>query len=63
MELFQNEQVSQFWVEGNSITLVLHTPINGKNTVTSGLADPEGFRSQMQSLFDRQTKSGVLTAL
>ena len=61
VELFQNEQVSQFWVEGNSITLVLHTPMNGKNTITSGLADPEGFRSQMQSLFDRQTKSGVLT--
>ena len=62
VELFQNEQVSQFWVEGNSITLVLRTPMNGKNTITSGLADPEGFRSQMQSLFDRQTKSGVLTA-
>ena len=61
VELFQNEQVSQFWVEGNSITLVLRTPMNGKNTITSGLADPEGFRSQMQSLFDRQTKSGVLT--
>ncbi len=62
VELFQDEQVSQFWVEGNSITLMLRTPMNGKNTVTSGLADPEGFRSQMQSLFDRQTKSGVLTA-
>ena len=61
VELFQNEQVSQFLVEGNSITLVLRTPINGKNTITSGLADPEGFRSQMQSLFDQQTKSGVLT--
>ena len=61
VELFQNEQVSQFLVEGNSITLVLRTPINGKNTITSGLADPDGFRSQMQSLFDRQTKSGVLT--
>ena len=62
VELFQNEQVSQFWVEGNSITLVLRTPMNGKNTITSGLADPEGFHSQMQSLFDQQTKSGVLTA-
>ena len=61
VELFQNEQVSQFLVEGNSITLVLRTPMNGKNTITSGLADPEGFRSQMQSLFDQQTKSGVLT--
>ena len=61
VELFQQEQVSQFLVEGNSITLVLRTPINGKNTITSGLADPEGFRSQMQSLFDEQTESGVLT--
>ena len=61
VELFQNEQVSQFLVEGNSITLVLRTPINGKNTITSGLADPEGFRSQMQSLFDEQIKSGVLS--
>ena len=61
VELFQNEQVSQFLVEGNSITLVLRTPINGKNTISSGLADPEGFRSQMQSLFDEQMKSGVLT--
>ena len=62
VELFQNEQVSQFLVEGNTITLILRSPINGKNTITSGLADPEGFRSQMQSLFDQQTKSGVLTA-
>ena len=61
VELFQQEQVSQFLVEGNSITLVLRTPINGKNTITSGLADPEGFRSQMQSLFDEQMESGVLT--
>ena len=61
VELFQDEQVSQFWVEGNSITLMLRTPMNGKNTITSGLADPEGFHSQMQSLFDQQTKSGVLT--
>ena len=61
VELFQNEQVSQFWVEGNTITLILRSPINGKNTITSGLADPEGFRSQMQSLFDEQIKSGVLS--
>ncbi len=60
VELFRQEQVSQFLVEGNSITLVLRQPYNGKTTVTSGLADPEGFRSQMQSLFDEQMASGVL---
>ena len=48
-------------MEGNTITLILRSPINGKNTITSGLADPEGFRSRMQSLFDEQIKSGVLS--
>lgn len=60
VELFRQEQVSQFLVEGNTITLVLYQPYNGKTTVTSGIADPEGFRSQMQSLFDEQMESGVL---
>ena len=62
VELFRQEQVSQFLVEGNTITLVLRTPYNGKTNITSGLADPDGFRSQMQSLFDEQMDSGVLTA-
>ncbi len=62
VKLFQQEQVSQFLVEGNSITLILRSPYNGKTTITSGLADPAGFRSQMQSLFDEQMASGVLTA-
>ena len=61
VELFRQEQVSQFLVEGNTITLVLRGAVNGKNTITSGLADPEGFRTQLQGLFDEQTASGVLT--
>ena len=60
VELFRQEQVSQFLVEGNTITLILRTPYNGKTTITSGLADPEGFRNSMQSLFDEQMASGVL---
>ena len=62
VQLFRQEQVKEFLVSGNSITLVLRSPYNGKTTVTSGLADPEGFHSEMQSLFDEQTASGVLTA-
>ena len=61
VELFRQEQVSQFLGEGNTITLVLRGAVNGQNTSTSGLADPEGFRTQLQSLFDEQTASGVLT--
>ena len=60
VELFRQEQVSQFLVEGNTITLILRTPYNGKTTITSGLADPEGFRNSMQPLFDEQMASGVL---
>ena len=60
VELFRQEQVSQVLVEGNTITLILRTPYNGKTTITSGLADPEGFRNSMQSLFDEQMASGVL---
>ena len=60
VRLFQQEQVSQFLVEGNTITLILNTPYNGKTTVSTGLADPEGFRADMQELFDEQMASGVL---
>ena len=62
VKLFQQEQVSQFLVEGNEITLLLRQPYDGKTTLRSGLADPEVFREQMQPLFDQQTASGVLEA-
>ena len=60
-KLFRQEQVKEFLVAGDTITLVLRSPYNGKTSITSGLADPAGFRSEMQSLFDEQTASGVLT--
>ena len=60
VELFRREQVQQFLVEGNTITLILRSPYNGKTTITSGLADPEGFRASMQETFDKQMASGVL---
>ena len=60
VELFRREQVSQFLVDGNNITLILRAPYNGKTTITSGLADPAGFRAEMQELFDKQMASGVL---
>ena len=60
VELFRREQVQQFLVEGDTITLILRSPYNGKTTITSGLADPEGFRASMQETFDKQMASGVL---
>ena len=61
VKLFRQEQVKEFLVAGDTITLVLRSPYNGKTSITSGLADPADFRSEMQSLFDEQTASGVLT--
>ena len=61
VKLFRQEQVKEFLVAGDTITLVLRRPYKGKTSITSGLADPAGFRSEMQSLFDEQTASGVLT--
>ncbi len=60
VELFRREQVSQFLVDGNTITLILRAPYNGKTTISSGLADPAGFRAEMQDLLDEQMASGVL---
>ena len=58
---FQAENVSQFVIDGNTLTMTLHEAYNGKTKVTHKLADPDGFVSAMQSTFDSQKKSGVLS--
>ena len=58
--LFHNEQVKSFVVEGERIQLQLHTPYNGKNVLTTKLADPEGFRQDMWPVLQAQSQSGVL---
>ena len=60
VELFRQEQVKSFVVEGERIQLKLHTPYNGKNTLTTSLADPEGFRQDMWETFQTQSQNGIL---
>ena len=60
VELFRKEQVRQFVVEDQTITMQLHKPYNGQTTITTALADPESFRQEMHELFQEQTDSGVL---
>ena len=60
VELFRNEQVKSFVVQDQSIYLELHEPYNGKNELKCDLADAGSFRSDMQSLLEEQSKSGVL---
>ena len=60
VELFHKEQVRQFVVEDQTITMQLNKPYNGQTTITAPLADPESFRQEMHELFAEQTASGVL---
>ena len=60
VELFRKEQVRQFVVEDQTITMELNKPYNGQTTITAPLADPESFRQEMRELLTEQTESGVL---
>ena len=62
LELFQQEQVEQFLVQGDVLSMQLHSPYNGETSVYTEIADPDAFRAQLQPLFDEQLASGVLTA-
>ena len=60
VELFNREQVRQFVVQDQTITMQLNKPYNGQTTITAPLADPESFRQEMHETFAEQTASGVL---
>ncbi len=60
VELFDKEQVRQFVVQDQTITMQLNKPYNGQTTITAPLADPESFRQEMHETFAEQTASGVL---
>ena len=62
VELFQQEQVKSFTVKGNTITLELRTPYNGKTQIQTELAQPESFRQEMEEQLKEQYASGVLTS-
>ena len=60
VELFQEEQVKSFIIEGNEIQLKLHGTYDGKTTLLCKLGDPDYFRDQMGPLLQAQTESGIL---
>ena len=60
VSLFQEEQVKSFTIRGDVITLQLHTPYAGESALSTTLADPETFRSEMMDLFRQQSESGIL---
>ena len=60
VSLFQKEQVKSFTVQGDAITLRLHTPYNGETTVSTALANPDLFREDMKQLYQEQAEAGIL---
>ena len=62
VSLFQKEQVKSFTVRGDVLTMRLHQPYDGETSVSTSLADPEGFREDMKELFQAQADSGVLAS-
>ena len=60
VNLFSQEQVRSFTVEGDTIYLKLHTPVDGKDELTGTLADTESFRREMWDTIQSQSQSGKL---
>ncbi len=60
VNLFRQEQVKEFVVEEQTITMTLHRPYNGQSTVTASLANPEQFRQELGVLFLVQQEAGIL---
>ena len=58
--LFEEEQVKNFLVQGDVLTLELYNPYNGETTVSTTLADPDSFREDMAPLFEQQRAAGIL---
>ena len=59
-ELFVNEQVKSFVIQGNRIELFLHTPYYEKEALLCHLGDPDFFLAQNEALLAAQRESGVL---
>ena len=60
VSLFRREQVKEFLVEGDQLTMLLYEPYLEETKVTTTLSDPDGFRAEMQETFLAQTDSGIL---
>ena len=60
VQLLESGQVKSFVVEGDRISLTLHSPYDGKTELLCELADVASFRAQVQDILDEQTASGIL---
>ena len=61
VQLFREERVESFVIQGNEIELQLHGTYDGKEELTCELGDPDYFLSQVEDLLAQQQESGVLS--
>ena len=59
--LFEQEKVSSFTVEGNTLTMELREPYDGKVTVTYDLYSFAVFYEDMHELIDSQVEAGTIS--
>ncbi len=60
VELFKNEQVRRFTVQGDKIQLELHEPYNGDKKLVCTLGDLDAFHADLDGTIHQQRASGVL---
>ncbi len=60
VDLFEEEHVKSFVIQGSTMELTLHGTYDGKEKLLCTLGDPDYFLAQMGELLEEQTESGVL---
>ena len=60
VSMIEEGKVKSFVVVDQTITMELHEELDGKSTITSYLADAEGFRTQMWDTLQAQLAAGTL---
>ncbi len=60
VNLFREEQVRAFTVEGEYIAMELYEPYDGSTQIQTKIGDAEAFRQELSELFRSQQASGVL---
>jgi len=60
VSLFENAQVKTFEVQDDVIAMELHSPYNGKTSLTASIGDVDQFRDEMTALFLNQKAAGIL---
>lgn len=60
VSLFEEGKVESFVAEGETLTLYLNTPLNGKTVIVTKIADQDSFRRELEDTIREQSESGIL---